>query len=592
MASSEELQQCVKAKMHKMADEDLTQKQKLGKAFGICKDKKDFDIIHDFMEDISKMPGSKHQKQGPSKPSGTGKVKVKKSTRKVAGKTVAVEAHERTVKRAKPEVKTTSTRKKAIAELKTSLAQTAEKIGGVKKQAGELEAELISQLPKSELKKREKAQEQKFKQLSKTLETIQSKNQKQAQLHLLSQEVTQFGTTRNIITAMAPFVRILVKMMQGKEPTGSDIAGAIKRVKTNTKIDRKKKEAIIKKMESISGQLDKLKFNDFLVYDSFDSLVAWVLKNISDAKTESEAREIAFAIINSKKKSKKKEETPEEGWKKTWEKIGTTFITQRAARSRLREQRKGAVIQSKRSLYGTIDLTEDAARMARSKFQREGPSKPAKTTPIRGKASSLFEQIQALIPSFFGVGAPTEITRQIEMENTETGQKFMAEIVEELDKNIIQMTPVSSSNVKAVGQFGNEALIQFHETQGTYRFKTDSPEMAKDVTMSLINTASPGRWVWNNIRGHSKGDPTGIDKVPWKYGPALMNPSHKVIGGTTASLIKPYAIAGRTPVKKIQGFDKLVKKLKRMQSSPTMNPQTGSAVESQLIGAEIRRVSS
>ncbi|GAG46276.1 unnamed protein product, partial [marine sediment metagenome] len=148
---------------------------------------------------------------------------------------------------------------------------------------------------------------------------------------------------------------------------------------------------------------------------------------------------------------------------------------------------------------------------------------------------------------------------------------------------IRQLTPVSSSNVKGVGQRKNELLVQFHPRGGipqrTYRYQFGSPDAAAEAYNSLTSSGSPGRWVWENIRGHRKGEKVTNTKL----GPSLSPPGtgDEVIGGTTASLVD-YTISNRVPVSKMKNFDKLSKQLRRQTSNPTTDPNTGSRLEALL----------
>ena len=88
------------------------------------------------------------------------------------------------------------------------------------------------------------------------------------------------------------------------------------------------------------------------------------------------------------------------------------------------------------------------------------------------------------------------------------------------------LTPVSSSVVKGRAVLGNKLYIQFHSNPNKiYKYTMPSPEAAAEAFEEIVQ-GSPGRWVWNNLRGHT-------------LGPVFGNPSRKTQGGTTASLV-PY----------------------------------------------------
>ncbi len=162
--------------------------------------------------------------------------------------------------------------------------------------------------------------------------------------------------------------------------------------------------------------------------------------------------------------------------------------------------------------------------------------------------------------------------------NSETGMIVFGERLENTLTSEIQMTPVSSSNVKASGQSGNSMYVQFLNKQGTYKYTFADPKVATEATMSLLNSSSPGRWVWENLRGHKAGEP--IPKT--KMGPSITS-GVPTIGGTTASLIQ-YELLGRTPVSRVKGFDEMAKQMRRKTSNPSLDPNTGSRLEG-LLGA-------
>ncbi len=54
------------------------------------------------------------------------------------------------------------------------------------------------------------------------------------------------------------------------------------------------------------------------------------------------------------------------------------------------------------------------------------------------------------------------------------------------------MTAVMSSNVKGVGVFNNDLLVQFWGTQGTYRYHFDTPQEALEASQHMTS-GSPGR---------------------------------------------------------------------------------------------------
>ena len=121
------------------------------------------------------------------------------------------------------------------------------------------------------------------------------------------------------------------------------------------------------------------------------------------------------------------------------------------------------------------------------------------------------------------------------------------------------MTPVTSSNVKGVGVFQNDLLVQFWGTQGTYRYHFDTPQEALEASQHMTS-GSPGRYVWNHLRGK-------------QIGPAYF--SGKPTPGGTSSSIVPYDIAGRTPVPKTPDYDKIAKLLHEYKMSVSKPPESG-----------------
>ena len=194
------------------------------------------------------------------------------------------------------------------------------------------------------------------------------------------------------------------------------------------------------------------------------------------------------------------------------------------------------------------------------------------------EAQALREQMGgSLRPSVSSVDVPFTI------RNSETGAIVRGSVVENFDRNTKQLTPVSSSNVRGVGQFGDELLVQFHGSSRnpmrTYRYKMQSPEMAEEAYRSLRGSGSPGRWIWENIRGHKAGEKVTKNKLA----PSLSPPGRglNTIGGTYASLVE-YGISNRVPVSRVQNFEGMSKQMKRSTSNPTRNPNTNSRVEDRL----------
>ena len=121
------------------------------------------------------------------------------------------------------------------------------------------------------------------------------------------------------------------------------------------------------------------------------------------------------------------------------------------------------------------------------------------------------------------------------------------------------MTPVMSSNVKGVGVFQNDLLVQFWGTQGTYRYHFDTPQEALEASQHMT-TGSSGRYVWNHLRGR-------------QIGPAYFS-GKDTPGGTHASIV-PYDIAGRTPMPRIPDYEKIAKMLHEYKMAVKKPPVSG-----------------
>ena len=229
----------------------------------------------------------------------------------------------------------------------------------------------------------------------------------------------------------------------------------------------------------------------------------------------------------------------------------TLDIARRVGRPRLPGLRKGT----------------SSARISGAKRTREGQ---ALIKTFGTEAFEVGPKIEVLGPDKFGVPQS--------LHNIETGMVIQAQVIENLMGTKKQLTPLSSSNVRAAGQFNNELLVQFHSKMGqnTYRYQFANPTEAEQAYQSLLNTGSPGRWIWQNIRGHTKGETVGKSKL----GPSLSPPGQGLptIGGTIKSLVD-YRVSKRAPGSRVANFDELLSQLKRSKSSPKTDPQTGSRVE-------------
>jgi hypothetical protein len=134
------------------------------------------------------------------------------------------------------------------------------------------------------------------------------------------------------------------------------------------------------------------------------------------------------------------------------------------------------------------------------------------------------------------------------------------------------MTAVMSSNVKGVGVFNNDLLVQFWGTQGTYRYHFDTPQEALEASQHMTS-GSPGRYVWNHLRGKTSG-------------PAYFS-GKPTPGGTSSSMV-PYDIAGRTPTIKEPNYDKIAKLMHEYKMAVKEPPESGDPFTTKEIRAKQR----
>ena len=140
------------------------------------------------------------------------------------------------------------------------------------------------------------------------------------------------------------------------------------------------------------------------------------------------------------------------------------------------------------------------------------------------------------------------------------------------------MIPVVSEDVRGLGIFGADLIVQFHNSEGSYRFHMGSNDVAQTAFKQFYTSGSKGKWLWKNMRGHVKGQ-----AKPYNWGMSYGGARHNkmkimTIGGTSASL-KPYDIGKRTPIGKMGGFvnfEKMARVLKQYKRDPiSMVEQTG-----------------
>ena len=167
----------------------------------------------------------------------------------------------------------------------------------------------------------------------------------------------------------------------------------------------------------------------------------------------------------------------------------------------------------------------------------------------------------------------------MDLLNVDTGEYIRGKVsVSGTNQPLI---PVVSTDVKGMGIYGNELLVQFHNTKGTYRYALANNVQAQEVFKTMYTSGSKGKWLWKNIRGHVKGQPKPYNWGMSYGGPGLTGgskPKVPTIGGTTASLI-PYRIGKRTPIGKLgthPNFEKMAKVLKQYKRDPiSMVQQVG-----------------
>lgn len=131
------------------------------------------------------------------------------------------------------------------------------------------------------------------------------------------------------------------------------------------------------------------------------------------------------------------------------------------------------------------------------------------------------------------------------------------------------LVPVMSTDVKGIGIFGDDVLVQFHNNKGTYRYHMNNNLEAQQVFTQFVTTGSKGKWLWKNFRGHVAGTASG--RMGLSYGGAgKTKPKIMTYGGTNASL-EPYDIGFRTPGQKMGGyhaFERMAKELKILKTDP------------------------
>lgn len=206
--------------------------------------------------------------------------------------------------------------------------------------------------------------------------------------------------------------------------------------------------------------------------------------------------------------------------------------------------------------------------------------------PIQSKSKQPIPPTQPKTgtPPISTVTGTPSVTKPYSMVNTETGAVITGEVTLGLPNDVDQMQPVSSSNVKSAGRAGSSLVVAFHGgNEGKfYRYNFATPEMASEAREALINSPSPGRWIWHNMRGHVKGERGADGKVESsKIGPSLER-GVPTIGGTTASLVN-YTISKTAP-SRVPGYKEATEKLKRDEPNLSDDPSTGARIEG-LLGA-------
>lgn len=287
---------------------------------------------------------------------------------------------------------------------------------------------------------------------------------------------------------------IINKALKEGELSASNIGSHIQKFQRQKTSNQAQKEKVVKRLQKLHSQLKKLE-ND-LTEDSFDELLDWIHSK-GLASNEEEVYEIAFKILNSRKK-KGQEKGSEKEWEQEWNEVGKEFEKRRSSRKEKQQEIEKAKKQQglkQVKLLKAHDLTEDGIRSLLS----------------RG-ASALF--------------------------NRRTGGMIEGEEYFPSDEELTRFQPVDSSNIMSGALLGKYLVMNFlSKPRKAYKFNFGSEMAASKAFDSFMNASSKGKWQWQFIRGHVKGEKVTKEKI----GPSLEK-GLPTIGGTTASL-KPYEIA-------------------------------------------------
>jgi hypothetical protein len=207
-------------------------------------------------------------------------------------------------------------------------------------------------------------------------------------------------------------------------------------------------------------------------------------------------------------------------------------------------------------------LTEDAERGAGAESSHRSGKIPGARAgsagAITGSAKRKFQrevpegkEILKKIPELFEVGSPESYMKVgEELIQIPTLQTPAGSIRGRATMYNRPLTPVMSSVVMGRAVRNSNLYVQFHSNPGKiYKYSMASPEVALEA-FEEIARESPGRYVWNNLRGRTMG-------------PVFGRPSRQTPGGTSASLV-PYDKLSLGRVKRfldeIPGYEELSEK--------------------------------
>ena len=181
-----------------------------------------------------------------------------------------------------------------------------------------------------------------------------------------------------------------------------------------------------------------------------------------------------------------------------------------------------------------------------------------------------YKKLKEIWDVFATIGSPTlyDSENDIEYEGKICFKEVKADFVPLIHDYNMPLSPVSSSIVMARGVVDNKLYVRFHTSpENTYKYIFESNEKVLKACDEMTEE-SPGRWVWKNLRGHSKGEPTGIENVPEKYGKA-QGSKRMVIGGegSTGYQRHPYEKIGKViqKIDEVPHMEELAKEMRKFK---------------------------